>query len=355
MNIVKEFSGDDRSLSPHTETLAEKLEPAKHDHDTSEHHVSVLRNIAIKQLRPLEGIFCDATFGRGGYTQAILKAPSVTKVIAFDRDPCAISFGQDAFKNDIASGRLQLIHDCFSSLKKYIPKESLDGIVFDFGLSSPQIDVAARGFSFMKEGPLDMGMGLNQRRASDLVNKGTLSEIAKVLFTFGGERRAKMLATHIVRHREKEPFQTTKQLANLCEKVLPRIYKQAKGPHHTATHPATRAFQALRIWVNEEIAEIETTLPQARDALKTHGRFVAISFHELEDRLIKHFLRPPVQSAGFFKGMLHPETKERTSDFICPVGQPIRPDAPEIEKNPRARSAKLRFGQKKTLRKQQSQ
>ncbi|TGW14540.1 16S rRNA (cytosine(1402)-N(4))-methyltransferase RsmH [bacterium NHP-B] len=294
-------------------------------------HTPVMKKEVMEKLSPLSGMFLDATFGRGGYTQGILESKHAT-VIALDRDQTAIDYGRTHFHQALETGRLCLHHARFSTLSTYVHHESLDGAVFDLGLSSPQVDEAKRGFSFSKQGPLDMDMGLSQKKASDLLNTGSEKEIARILFQFGEERRSRQIARKIVDKRRTHPFQHTQDVTSLFEGV----------PHKPGTiHPATRTFQALRLWVNEELEELTAALTHITHALRPGGRFVCVSFHSLEDRLVKQFLKPlqPTQPSRHV-----PQSLERpVSPFRVPPRQPQRPQPEEIAHNPRARSAKLRW------------
>jgi 16S rRNA (cytosine1402-N4)-methyltransferase len=300
-------------------------------------HTPVMCREALEALAPLKGTILDATFGRGGYTRALLEHKDVN-VVALDRDRDAIDYGRSAFSDALTQGRLHLHHTRFSQLALYVPEASLDGAVFDLGLSSPQLDNSGRGFSLTKDEPLHMNMGLGERKASDLLNYGSEQDIRHVLWTYGEEKNARALARKIVNARTQNPFQTTRDLVSLFEGIPRR-------PGHI--HPATRTFQALRIWVNEELDELKSALIQAFQALKPEGRLVCVSFHSLEDRIVKRFLSPPplVQPSRHL-----PQSLDKAEPpFDVPGKQPIRPSDEEIAHNPRARSAKLRFGIKREV------
>lgn len=295
-------------------------------------HTPVMCHEALEALAPLTGTFLDATFGRGGYTRTLLKHDNVN-IVALDRDREAIDYGRSTFGNALSQGRLHLHHTRFSQLALYVPEASLDGAVFDLGLSSPQLDTSGRGFSLTKDEPLHMNMGLSERKASDLLNYGSDQDIRHVLWTYGEEKNARALARKIVTIRTQKPFQTTRDLVSLFDGI----------PHKPGTiHPATRTFQALRIWANEELEELKGALTQALKALKPGGRLVCVSFHSLEDRIVKHFLSPPplVQPSRHL-----PQSLDKAAPlFDVPGKQPMRPSDEEVAQNPRARSAKLRWG-----------
>lgn len=303
-------------------------------------HVPVMLREAVAFLAPKHGgRYLDATFGGGGYTRAILEAAPCT-VFAIDRDPDAISRGAALVAR--FPGRLTLMEGRFGDLVDLLAQHGvagLDGAVFDFGLSSFQLDDPARGFSFRAEGPLDMRMGRSGRTAADLVNTLTEADLAALIRTYGEERHARRIARAIVRARAEEPITTTAQLATIVRSVVPRA---ADG-----IDPATRSFQALRIAVNEELDEIARGLAGAIDLLSPGGRIVAVSFHSLEDRIVKRLFadaagRGPSPSRHDPRGLVapsHPSLRLLTT-------KPVVPGADEIAANPRARSARLRAAEK---------
>jgi 16S rRNA (cytosine1402-N4)-methyltransferase len=297
-------------------------------------HIPVLLSEVIEALAPKPGqTILDGTFGAGGYTSAILAAGA--NVIGLDRDPNAIAGGQ-ALVN-ASGGRLTLIHSRFSDLAEHAPEGGLDGIVLDIGVSSMQIDEAERGFSFQKNGPLDMRMSASGVSAADVVNRAKVSDLIRIFGFLGEEKQAGRIARAIERERAKEPFTTTRQLANLIELTTPRKAKDK-------IHPATRVFQALRVFVNDELGELAQALLAAERALKPGGRLVIVSFHSLEDRIVKKFFQ---DRAGKAAGSRHlPEVHDRAATFT-PVGRPMvaASDAESVV-NPRARSAKLRAGER---------
>ncbi|OCW58587.1 16S rRNA (cytosine(1402)-N(4))-methyltransferase RsmH [Hoeflea olei] len=295
-------------------------------------HIPVLLHEVIDALAPAPGeTIVDGTFGAGGYTTAILGAGA--RVIAFDRDPDAIAAG--AALVDASGGKLTLIHARFSQLLDHVEEASLDGVVLDIGVSSMQIDEAERGFSFMRDGPLDMRMAQSGVSAADVVNRAKASDLTRIFGILGEERHAGRIARAIEAERAKAPFSTTRQLAGLIEKVSPRRPQDK-------IHPATRVFQALRTYVNDELGELARTLFSAERALKPGGRLVVVSFHSLEDRIVKRFFQ---DRAGKATGSRHlPMAEERAAGFT-PIGkQPVTAGEAECAANPRARSAKLRAG-----------
>jgi 16S rRNA (cytosine1402-N4)-methyltransferase len=297
-------------------------------------HIPVLLSEVIQALAPKPGqTILDGTFGAGGYTSAILAEGA--NVIGLDRDPNAIAGGQDLVK--ASGGRLTLIHSRFSELAEHAPAGGLDGIVLDIGVSSMQIDEAERGFSFQKNGPLDMRMSASGVSAADVVNRAKVSDLIRIFGFLGEEKQAGRIARAIERERAKEPFTTTRQLANLIELTTPRKAKDK-------IHPATRVFQALRVFVNDELGELAQALLAAERALKPGGRLVIVSFHSLEDRIVKKFFQ---DRAGKAAGSRHlPEVHDRAATFT-PVGRPmVAASDEESVVNPRARSAKLRAGER---------
>lgn len=297
-------------------------------------HIPVLLSEVIQALAPKPGqTILDGTFGAGGYTSAILAEGA--NVIGLDRDPNAIAGGQELVK--ASGGRLTLIHSRFSELAEHTPAGGLDGIVLDIGVSSMQIDEAERGFSFQKNGPLDMRMSASGVSAADVVNRAKVSDLIRIFGFLGEEKQAGRIARAIERERAKEPFTTTRQLANLIELTTPRKAKDK-------IHPATRVFQALRVFVNDELGELAQALLAAERALKPGGRLVIVSFHSLEDRIVKKFFQ---DRAGKAAGSRHlPEVHDRAATFT-PVGRPmVAASDEESVVNPRARSAKLRAGER---------
>jgi 16S rRNA (cytosine1402-N4)-methyltransferase len=297
-----------------------------------QHHTPVFLETVLSLLKDVKGPVVDATFGRGGYTRALLDQGQT--VIALDRDEAAIAYGREHFGEALAAQKLFLVHTRFSQLEEALKTLAMQpgAIVFDLGVSSPQLENPKRGFSFQAAGPLDMRMGLSQNSAADFINAAPVEVLADVIKTYGEERFARKIARRIVEHR---PFATTTELADLITQTVPRP--------GTGIHPATRTFQALRIHVNEEMEELGAALKASEKVLSTGGRLVVVSFHSGEDRLVKQFLHPPspVLLSRHFpqKGMTVPIA------FTGPR-RSLKPTLTEIQQNPRARSAKLRWGER---------
>ncbi|MBB3590234.1 16S rRNA (cytosine1402-N4)-methyltransferase [Rhizobium sp. BK529] len=297
-------------------------------------HIPVLLKEVLAALEPSSGkVILDGTFGAGGYTSAILAAGA--DVIALDRDPTAIAAGQALVAAH--GGHLKLVHSQFSQLADHAPDGGLDGVVLDIGVSSMQIDEADRGFSFQKDGPLDMRMSAAGVSAADVVNRAKVADLIRIFHYLGEENQAPRIAHAIEKHRAEKPFETTRDLAGLIELVTPRKMKDK-------IHPATRVFQALRIFVNDELGELAHALFAAERALKPGGRLVVVTFHSLEDRIVKKFFS---DRAGKASGSRHlPVAHERAATFE-PVGRSmVSVSEEEAQANPRARSAKLRAGQR---------
>ncbi len=295
-------------------------------------HIPVMLAEVLAALEPAEGkAILDGTFGAGGYTKAILDAGA--RVVALDRDPTAIAGGQALVA--LYGDRLNLIHSEFSKLADHAPAGGLDGVVLDIGVSSMQIDEAERGFSFQRNGPLDMRMSGAGVSAADVVNRAKVSDLIRIFGFLGEEKQAGRIARAIEKRREREPFTTTRDLANLIELTNPRKAKDK-------IHPATRVFQALRIFVNDELGQLAEALLAAERALKPGGRLVVVTFHSLEDRMVKKFF---ADRSGKAAGSRHmPVVEDRPARFT-PVGKGlVVASEEESEINPRARSAKLRAG-----------
>ncbi|MDI7863778.1 16S rRNA (cytosine(1402)-N(4))-methyltransferase RsmH [Rhizobiaceae bacterium n13] len=297
-------------------------------------HIPVLLAEVVAVLEPAPGkIILDGTFGAGGYTSAILAGGA--SVIALDRDPTAIAGGQDLVA--ASAGKLTLVQSEFSRLAEHAPDEGLDGVVLDIGVSSMQIDEAERGFSFQKNGPLDMRMSGSGVSAADVVNRAKVSDLIRIFSFLGEEKQASRIARAIEKRRAEEPFRTTRDLAGLIEIVTPRKAKDK-------IHPATRVFQALRVFVNEELVELAEALFAAERALKPGGRLVVVTFHSLEDRIVKKFLS---DRSGKAAGSRHmPLVHERAATFEAVGKSMVAASEAEADANPRARSAKLRAGRR---------
>jgi len=299
-------------------------------------HIPVLLRPLIEEISPLGGIWLDGTFGAGGYTRAMLDAGADT-VIAVDRDPSVFEMAKSWA--DAYGDRLVMVEGTFSELDQY-SDDLLDGVVLDLGVSSMQIDQADRGFSFMQDGPLDMRMGGDGPSAADLVNELDEGALADILFHYGEERASRRIAAAIVRARNEAPIETTRKLARLVEGCLPRS-KPGQA------HPATRSFQAIRIAVNDEYGQLADGLEAAERALKPGGLLAVVTFHSIEDRMVKRFLQQ--RSGGGGQGNRYaPQREETDARFTIKTRRAIGPDDRELAENPRARSAKLRIATRTT-------
>lgn len=303
-------------------------------------HQSVLLNEAVEALNiRADGIYLDGTFGRGGHSRVILQQLGANgRLIGFDQDPEAVAVGAELAKND---ARFQMVHSPFEQMQNYVTSQQLlrkiDGILLDLGVSSPQLNVAERGFSFMRDGELDMRMDTSQGEPiSEWLAKAKMEQIAEVLKEFGEERYAKRLSRAIVEARQQTPITRTKQLAEIISEAHPAWEKDK--------HPATRSFQALRIFVNRELEQLENILPQILKCLAPQGRIAIISFHSLEDRLVKRFFRDEAKGDNFPKGL--PITVDQLTPTLKLIGKAISPSEEEVTHNPRARSAVLRVAEK---------
>lgn len=295
------------------------------------HHVSVLLNEVITMLDPQDGcIYFDGTFGGGGYTRAILEAANC-EVIACDRDPFVQNIAAK-FKEKYLN-RFSFVHAKFSNIKAILNVqnsnyEKVDGVILDLGVSNFQLSDPERGFSFKLNGPLDMSMGLCEENALELLQKYSEEELADIIYVYGEEHFSRRIAKAICNN--KADIKTTADLANLIRKCVPKTGKM---------DPATKTFQAFRIFVNDELGELKQVLQDAVDVLKPNGKIIAVSFHSLEDRIIKYF----------FRGLIEQNAKNKTqnsdrvgSQFILLNKKPIIPSEREISMNPKSRSAKLR-------------
>jgi 16S rRNA (cytosine1402-N4)-methyltransferase len=300
-------------------------------------HIPVLGRQAVEMLSPRDGgIYVDATFGAGGYSRAILDTAG-TLVIGIDRDRSAIAGGFDLV--DRSDGRLTLVEDKFSNLAGICAAQGIDavdGVVMDVGVSSMQLDEAERGFSFRLGGPLDMRMGHDGPTAADVIARASEADLANIIYIFGEERHSRGVARAIVAARKDAPIATTRALAD----IVSRVVRSKPGE----IHPATRTFQALRIFVNEELDELHLALSAAERVLKPGGRLAVVSFHSLEDRIVKNFLGERGKAGG---GSRHlPEVAQAAPSFHILTKRPVTPDDGEISVNPRARSAKLRAAER---------
>src|SRR5580704_11727244 len=296
-------------------------------------HIPVLGREAVEMLSPRDGgVYVDATFGAGGYSRAILDTAG-TRVIGVDRDRSAVAAGFDLV--DRSGGRLTLVEDRFSNLAEICSGQGLDavdGVVMDVGVSSMQLDEADRGFSFRLGGPLDMRMGHDGPTAADVIARASEADLANIIYIFGEERHSRSVARAIVAARKQAPIETTRALADTVAKVV--------GSKPGEIHPATRTFQALRIFVNRELDELHLALAAAEQVLKPGGRLVVVSFHSLEDRIVKNFLTERARTGG---GSRHrPQIAQLAPSLVILTKRPVTADDEEISANPRARSAKLR-------------
>ena len=305
-------------------------------------HVSVLLQESIDGLaiKP-DGIYIDCTFGRGGHSSHILEQLNEDgRLIAIDRDPTAI----EAAKRFADVANFTFEHTPFSELLAVAQKHDMvgkgDGILMDLGVSSPQLDEADRGFSFMKPGPLDMRMDYTRGiSAADWLAKADEDDIVFALKTYGEEKFARRIARKIVNTRAESPLLTTTELANLVASTVPRSKVEKK-------HPATRTFQGIRIYINSELVEIEKALESSLQVLKPEGRLSVISFHSLEDRIVKQFIRKQSQGKQVPRGLPMTEEELNKGKTLKPIGKAIKPSEQEIASNSRARSSVLRVAER---------
>ncbi|HEY2682327.1 MAG TPA: 16S rRNA (cytosine(1402)-N(4))-methyltransferase RsmH [Steroidobacteraceae bacterium] len=302
-------------------------------------HTPVLLSQVLGALnvRP-SGNYLDATYGRGGHAGAILEKLANGRLICLDRDPAAVSAAKTQFAGDSRVSVFLAPFSMFSACLEGIASGlKLDGILFDLGVSSPQLDDPQRGFSFMQDGPLDMRMSAGQgASAADVVNGAPLNELIRIFREYGEERHAARIARAIVADRVKKPFARTLELAEMIARVA-RSTERHK-------HPATRVFQALRIHVNGELRELEAGLQAALEHLAPHGRLAVISFHSLEDRMVKQFMRRHASADPVYAGL--PNIPAHARPKLRLVGKSVEADAAEVDRNPRARSARLRVAER---------
>ena len=297
----------------------------------------VLDGLEIKR----DGCYVDATFGRGGHSGEILKRLNANgHLIGIDRDPAAIAAAPKSLTDD---PRFELIRGCFAQLESIIGEKGLkgkvDGILLDLGVSSPQLDEAVRGFSFLRDGPLDMRMDPESGwSASDYLRQVEQKDLIRVLRQFGEETHAARIARAICEAREMSPITTTGQLASIVESAVPARARAQKK------HPATKSFQAIRIVVNDELGQLTAALDQSVELLKKHGRLCVISFHSLEDRIVKRFMRTASSEPEQYRGM--PSIPDEVRPKLATVGKAIVATAQEIQSNRRARSARLRIAER---------
>lgn len=302
-----------------------------------------LHALQLGKDKKTQGIYIDATFGRGGHSKGILTCLDDNSVlIMIDKDAAAISHAQDVFGQD---ARCKIYHGSFAQIGEIAEQAGVmgkvNGILLDLGVSSPQLETPDRGFSFLRDGPLDMRM--DQRSYPDAatwINDVREEDMANVLYRYGEERYSRRIARKIVEARLQQPIMTTLQLANLIAEAHPAWEK-----HH---HPATKSFQAIRIFINRELADLEQALASCEAVLADGGRLAVISFHSLEDRIVKQFLKPQGASIPAYIPMKAHEMAQSVRSKMRAVGKMIRPTTEEVAKNPRARSALLRIGEKIT-------
>jgi 16S rRNA (cytosine1402-N4)-methyltransferase len=298
-------------------------------------HKPVLLREVLEALAPRDGeIMVDGTFGAGGYSRAILDSANC-ELYGIDRDPTAVATGKKLEAE--YDGRFHMVEGCFGDMAKLIPAagpEQVDGIVLDIGVSSMQLDQADRGFSFREDGPLDMRMSMSGPTAADFVNTAEEEDIANVIYRYGEERASRKVARKIIEMRAEEPFTTTSQLARAVRSV---VRKSKDG-----IDPATRTFQALRIYVNDELGELERAMGAAEMLLKPGGRLVVVTFHSLEDRQVKTFMKERSGDPNKMSRRLPGEPEVAIPTFTTITRKAVTGQKDEIRANPRARSAKLR-------------
>ncbi len=300
-------------------------------------HIPVLCAEVLEALQPRDGgVYVDGTFGAGGYARAILEAAD-THVIAIDRDPDAIR-GGEALSNEFP-GRLDLKEGTFAGMAELVGDAAVDGVTLDLGVSSMQLDQAERGFSFRHDGPLDMRMEQDGPSAADIVNGASEGQLLRIISVLGEEKRARSVARAIIRARDHGPITRTLQLAELVERAVP------VNPAKRGIHPATRTFQALRIFVNRELEQLAEGLAAAEEIMSPGARLAVVSFHSLEDRIVKRFFAERTGRAG--RGSRHrPEAQAIEPSFREIFRGAKEPGEAETAHNPRARSARLRVGER---------
>ena len=296
-------------------------------------HVPVLLAPLLRTVAPVGGVWIDGTFGAGGYARGLIEA-GAAQVIGIDRDPLAHDMAASWLPE--YDGRITLHRANFAEMDEIA--QEVDGVVLDLGVSSMQLDQAERGFSFMKDGPLDMRMAQDGPSAADIVNEAGEAELADILYTYGEERASRRIARAILRARQIEPITRTLQLAGIVESCLPR-------PKPGQSHPATRSFQALRIAVNDEYGALMDGLMAAERALKPGGLLAVVSFHSVEDRMVKRFIQARAGQTGR-ANRYAPEVETAPPAFETVTRKAVGPDADELQANPRARSAKLRVARR---------
>ena len=303
-------------------------------------HIPVLLNEAITGLNiKKNGIYIDGTFGRGGHSKEILKAlDEKGHLFAIDRDLQAIDEIDSEFENDL---RFELIKDDMSELKNIVKEKSLsgkiDGVIFDLGVSSPQLDQASRGFSFQKDGPLDMRMDTTKGiTAAEWLSSVSEDELRKVLFQYGEEKFSSRIARNIIKNRNTASLNSTFDLVNIITQALPKMYFKK--------HPATKTFQAIRIYINDELSQLESALNASLELLRSGGRLCVISFHSLEDRIVKRFIKNASLESKQYRGL--PDVPVEFQPKLKIIGKAVRASIAEIGMNVRSRSAVLRIAER---------
>lgn len=311
---------------------------------SSDEHVPVLLDPVLEGLRVLEnGVYVDGTFGRGGHSNAILRnLGDGGRLIAIDRDPAAIAAAPNALIDD---PRFELIRGQCAELEEYMGERELlgnvDGLLLDLGVSSPQLDEAGRGFSFLRDGPLDMRLDNEQgQTAAEWLAEVDEATLTRTLYKFGDEKLAKRIARAVVSRREITPISTTGELARIVQDAVPAKLRSRKR------HPATKTFQAIRIAINDELGQLEAVLEQSLRVLKKGGRLCVISFHSLEDRIVKRFMRDHSREPEQYRGM--PNIPEEFLPPFRSIGKAITASDAEIAANIRSRSARLRVAERCT-------
>ena len=303
-------------------------------------HITVLLDEAVDLLMiDPDGFYVDGTFGRGGHSRMLLsKLGPQAQLLGIDKDPQAVSGGEQLSSED---SRFSIAHGSFAEMETLIRDKSMagqvDGVLLDLGVSSPQLDDASRGFSFLNDGPLDMRMNPEVgESAAEWLARASEKEIADVLFTYGEERFGRRMARAIVHERELKPIETTQRLSEIVAAANPK-WERGKNP-------ATRAFQGIRIHINHELDDLTACLDQALEVLKVGGRLVVISFHSLEDRIVKRFIRKHVRGDDIPKGL--PVPQSMLNQRLKAIGKPVKASDEEVENNVRSRSAIMRVAEK---------
>lgn len=307
---------------------------------TQSPHYSVLLDEAVDLLiQDADGFYIDGTFGRGGHSRKVLaQLGSSGKLLGIDKDPSAVEAAEQNFRDE---SRFEIAHGSFAQMREFVTERGMagkvDGVLLDLGVSSPQLDEAERGFSFLRDGPLDMRMDSSQgMTAADFINKAEDTEIIRVLKEFGEERFAKRITRAIVEAREEKTIDRTLQLSEIVAKANPAWEK--------GKNPATRAFQGIRIHINNELGDLKAVLDQALEILKPGGRLVVISFHSLEDRMVKRFIRRQEKGEELPAGL--PVTDDQLNRTMKSIGKAVKANAGELEENIRSRSAIMRAAEK---------